>query len=259
MKRLLLNFCVASTLFAAGLLYADDGDKLTGKWSVKKANDQGQSFTQTIEIKKDKFVFEVRSADNELAIHAEGDLQLSKSGAFKTARFFHVRGGASATDLQDVDDEYDCIYALEGDTWMLASNFDKTRKEKASVHAYHRMKSTSQNSTLVIDAIEMADTPQTAIWYLCFEATVDGVKKRHFLPDKGYEKNQVNVPMTLEFPKAHAGQKCSFKLQLDDIEEDTCGDEPDQRSTGEFTVNERGSQTYKPEGNLQYTIRWHLK
>jgi hypothetical protein len=111
----------------------------------------------------------------------------------------------------------------------------------------------------VIDEIEMGDTPQTATWYLCLEATVDGVKKRHFLPDKGYEKNKLTIPIGMEFPKASAGQKCSFRLQLDDIEEDTCGDEPDQRSMGEFTASERGSQVYKPEANWSYTIRWHLK
>ena len=55
MKRLLLNGSLWCALFATGLLFADDADKLTGKWSVKKMNDQGQSFTQNLEIKKNKF------------------------------------------------------------------------------------------------------------------------------------------------------------------------------------------------------------
>jgi len=69
----------------------------------------------------------------------------------------------------------------------------------------------------------------------------------------------VTIPVALEVPKMSAGKKCTFTLQLDDIDDDACGDEPDNRSTGEFTVSERGSQPYKPEDNWRYTIRWHLK
>ena len=105
----------------------------------------------------------------------------------------------------------------------------------------------------------MADTPQVATWYLCFEANADETKGRHYVENKGYEKNQVTIPVALELAKVRAGQKCSFKLQLDDVDGDACSDEPDNRSTGEFTVSDKGSQSYKPEDNWRYTIRWHLK
>jgi hypothetical protein len=258
MKRLIISSLFIGAMFAATFAMADDADALNGKWSVKKVNDEGQNFTQTLEIKKDKFVFQILSG-NQVVIHAEGNVKFEKLGPFKSAHFSDIRGGDSPSNLSDVDDEYTGIYTIEGDTWTLASNFDKKRKEKPSVDAYHRMAAASGNGTLVIDEIEMADTPQTAIWYFCLEATVNGVKKRHFVADKGYDKNQVTIPVGMEFPKADAGQKCSFWMQLDDIEEDTCGGEPDQRSTGEFTLTERGSQTYKPEAKWRYTIRWHLK
>jgi hypothetical protein len=48
-------------------------------------------------------------------------------------------------------------------------------------------------------------------------------------------------------------------MQLDDIDGDACSDEPDNRSNGEFTVSEKGSQTFKPANDWNYTIRWHLK
>jgi hypothetical protein len=43
------------------------------------------------------------------------------------------------------------------------------------------------------------------------------------------------------------------------VDEDVCTDEVDNRSTGEFTISERGAQAYKPQDNWRYTIRWHLK
>jgi hypothetical protein len=43
------------------------------------------------------------------------------------------------------------------------------------------------------------------------------------------------------------------------VDEDTCTEEVDNRSTGEFTASEKGSQIYKPESNWRYTIRWHMK
>src|SRR5438309_4195074 len=251
MKKIIRYVAVAVSLFAFTAVFADDPERLSGKWSMKKTNDQGQNYTQTVEIKKDKFVFQILSAEDSVIIYAEGDVKFEKLGAFNSARFFHVRGGQSSADLQDVDDEYTSIYMLEGDTWMLASNFDKDRNQKPGLDVYHRMKATAQTGTLVIDEIEMADTPQTATWYLCLEVNVDGSKARHYIENKGYDKNQVTIPLALQL-KAKPGQKCSFKLQLDDIDGDACTDEVDNRSTGEFLVSEKGSQSYKPEEHWRY-------
>ena len=54
MKRLfttILALAVISTTTA----FADDTDALAGKWTLEKANDQGQSLTRMLEIKKNKF------------------------------------------------------------------------------------------------------------------------------------------------------------------------------------------------------------
>jgi hypothetical protein len=258
MKRLLFDFSVATTLFVTTTLLADDSELLTGKWSVKKSN-EGQNFTQTVEIKKDKFVFQVLGPDNQVVLYAEGDVKFEKVGPFNSVHFLHIRGGQSADSLQEVDDERINPYVLDGDTWMLASNFDKDRDQKPTVDVYQRVKASSQNGTLVIDEIEMADTPQGATWFFCFEAKVEGVNRRYYVENKGYDKNQVTIPTTLALPNVQAGQKCSFKMQLDDIDGDACSDEPDNKSTGEFSVSEHGSQSYKPEDHWRYTIRWHLK
>ncbi len=220
MKRLLLNLTLGASLFAPNAIRADDAELLAGKWSVKKS-EQGQNITQTIEIKKDKFTFEILN-EGQAVLHAEGDVKFEKLGPFNSVRFFHIRAGDSATNL------------------------------------HHKAKTTAQGGTLVIDEIEMANTPQ-ATWFICFEAKIGDTSRRYYVEGKEYTKNQVTIPTALELPKVQAGQKCSFKIQLDDIDGDACSDEPDNRSTGEFTVTDKGSQSFKPEDNWRYTIRWHLK
>jgi hypothetical protein len=258
MKRLLFLFLGFQLLAVASLL-ADDAASVAGKWTAKRTSEQGQSTTQNLEIKGNKFTFEIL-AGQDLFLHAEGELKLETLGPFKVARFSKIRAGQSANDLQDVDDERMNIYTLDGDTWTMASNFDKDRQQKPNLDVYKRMKAAAtKTGTLVIDEVEMADTPQTATWFFCFEAKAGAETRRYYVKDKGYDKNSVTIPMALELPGANSGQKCSFKMQLDDVEEDTCTDEVDNRSTGEFTVSDRGSQTFKPESNWRYTIRWHLK
>ena len=260
MKPSLLCFGCTASLLCAVTLVADDADLLAGKWSVKKVNDEGQKYTQTIEIRRDnKFVFEILGEDNQAAFVAQGDFKLEKLGPFKAARFFHIKAGAVGSDLNDLDDEYESVYALGEDSWTLASNFDKAREQKPALDVYQRVKS-PKTQTLVIDQIEMADTPQSATWFVCFDVkTPDGTNRRYYVAGKGYDKSEVTILVALELPKVSTGQKCSFTLQLDDIDDDACGDEPDNRSTGEFTVTERGSQTYKPDDHWRYTIRWHMK
>ena len=251
-----LSFCACLTVASA---FADDADLLNGKWLTKKTDESGQSHTQTIEIKKDKFNFQISGADNEGLFYATGDVKLQKLGPFNSIKFTNIRGGSSSANLDDVNDEFVCVYTLDEDTWTIASNFDKNRQEKPSADVYKRVKADAAARTLVIDEIEMMDTPQAATWFICFEATASGEKRRFYEENKGYEKSQVKIPVNLEVPKVTAGQKCAFKMQLDDVDGDACTDDVDNRSTGEFVASEKGSQSYKPENNWQYTIRWHLK
>ena len=259
-NHILFGFAVAATLFGFAAEAADDLEVLAGKWSVKKVNDQGQDYTQTVTVKKDKFVFQILVAEDRLVLHAEGDMRLDKLGPFNAVHFVHIRAGGSAANLQDVDDEYVSVYRLEGDTWTMAASFDQEREgQKPSPDVYRRVKTNAEPATLVIDEIEMADTPQNSTWFLCFDARVEGVTRTYHLEGKGYNKSQITIPVALELPKIRAGQKCNFTLKLDDVEEDVCSGEVDNKSIGEFTVTEKGTQTYKPEDNWRYTIRWHLK
>jgi hypothetical protein len=144
MKPMLAGILLAAFLLGPSCVSADDLSSLSGKWLVKKTNDQGQNFTQTIEVKKDKFVFQIIGADDKVVIYAEGDLKLDKLGPFSSAKFFHIRGGPSAGNTEEVDDEYVSVYVLDEDTWTLSSNFDKQREnQKPGVDVYKRVKASA--------------------------------------------------------------------------------------------------------------------
>jgi hypothetical protein len=141
MKKLLCTICLASMISLPAR--ADDSAGLAGKWSVKKVNNEGQNITQTIEIKKDKFVFEILGSDDSVVLHAEGDLKLEKQGPFSVARFVNIKFG-SPSNLQDTDDVYTSIYTLDDDAWTMASGFDKQRDgQKPSLDVYHHVKTAS--------------------------------------------------------------------------------------------------------------------
>jgi hypothetical protein len=141
MKRLLTSLFVAALFSGGTALAVDDLQALTGKWSVKRTNDEGQVFTQTVEVNKDKFVFEILGADAALVFHGEGDFKLEKLGTFSCARFFNIRAGRTASEIREVEDEYILIYTLDGDTWTTAMNFDKQRgRQKPSLGVYQRVK-----------------------------------------------------------------------------------------------------------------------
>src|SRR5437764_14462548 len=98
MKLIYVSFAVS--LLAPSARKADDAELLAGKWSVNKT-EQGQKITQTIEIKKDKFTFEILNEGQPL-LHAEGDVKFEKLGPFNSVHFSHIRAGESASNLQDV-------------------------------------------------------------------------------------------------------------------------------------------------------------
>ncbi len=145
MKKLLCAICLVSLISLP--VRADDFAGLAGKWSVKRVNNEGQNVTQTIEVKKDKFVFEILGSDDSVVLHAEGDLKLEKQGPFSVARFVNIRAGSSG-NLQDVDDVYTSIYTLDDDAWTMASGFDKQRDgQKPSLDVYHHVKAAAASKS----------------------------------------------------------------------------------------------------------------
>jgi len=118
----------------------EDLDALAGKWSVQKTNEDGQRYTQQIEIKKNKFTFKIANPAGESQLYAEGDAKLDKAGPFKVIVFSNIKAGRSSSETDSIDDTYTSIYKLDGDnTWMLVTNFDKDReRQKQRLDVYHK-------------------------------------------------------------------------------------------------------------------------
>ena len=137
MKKILASILVVSvfTVISTLTASADDLESLSGKWSLKKTVD-GQAITQAVEIKKDKFTFEIKNSDGKTVLYAEGSIKLEKLGAFKSIKFFNMKAGESAAQAESVDEERQSIYQLGDGTWTMASNFDAARDDKPSVDVY---------------------------------------------------------------------------------------------------------------------------
>ncbi|MBI3853507.1 MAG: hypothetical protein HY298_24940 [Verrucomicrobia bacterium] len=268
MKKLFGYIPVVLTLAAlvTPTTLADEADALSGKWTLKRANDQGQTLTRVLEIKKNKFTFSMMGADDKIAFYAEGDIKLEKLGPFNSLKFVNMKIGQSPSDTQAFDEERAAIYQLEEGTLTMASNFDAERNQKPSLDVYTKVAATAtaaassnEAKTLIIDKVVMHQTPQVATWFFCFEAKTDGAMQRYRVPNQNFDKDGVTIQMDLKVPNVRAGQTCTFKCQLDDVEDDVCTDDIDNTSSGKFTTSESGSQEYKPEDRWRYTVYWHLK
>jgi hypothetical protein len=115
------------------------------------------------------------------------------------------------------------------------------------------------NMTLRIDKIVMHETPQSDGWFICIEAAVGEIRRRFHVAGDDYHGKEVAISTDLALPGVRSGQKCAFVCQLDDTDENVCGDGVDNRSTGSFIVSARGSQGFKPEDNWSYTLHWSLR
>ncbi|HEY3855593.1 MAG TPA: hypothetical protein VGO67_14475 [Verrucomicrobiae bacterium] len=123
-------------LLVGSSAFAGDLEDLAGKWSVKKTNDQGQKYTQSIEVKKDKFTFKIIDADDKVVLIAKGDVKIEKLGPFKSIKFSNIQAGSKTDELEAVDDDRVCVYTLSGNSFSLASNFDKERDAGPALDLY---------------------------------------------------------------------------------------------------------------------------
>src|SRR5438046_1077320 len=119
-------------------------------------------------------------------------------------------------------------------------NCKRCRARRAQSGRPDRSGGGDQAKTLVIDEIVMHATPQTAEWYLCFEATVGDATRRFNVPNKTYEKEEVTIPTELTLANVRKDQTCKFVMKLDDVAGDECTEEMDNKSTGSFTVTDSG-------------------
>ncbi len=264
MKKIILSLVAVAIVSSLGTLcaWADDLEALAGKWVAERDNARGLSLKQAIEIKGNKFTFKVLRTSGPtvvIVLYAEGEVKAERLGTFKTAKFFNIQGGTSASDLQAVDDDRTVFYALEGNELTVAENFDKERDQPPSVTKYTKQAATVEAKTLVIDKIVMHKSPQSAEYYLCLDVTVGETTKRFHVENKTYGKAGETITTDLSIPNVRKDQTCKVVMKLDDVAGDECTEEMDNRSAADFKVTESGSQEFKPEDQWRYTIHWHLK
>lgn len=125
---------------AAHTVRADEWDKLNGKWTAKKTNEDGRSWTQVIEIDKGKFKFRILSNSGEVRLYAEGDVKLEKHGPFNALKFHNIKGGESPDALSPVDDDRTVVYQLGYDSLTVATDFDRERESPPAADKYTKTK-----------------------------------------------------------------------------------------------------------------------
>ena len=133
-------------LFMAAALSAISGENppslepLQGKWSVTKTNQNGNRYSQLIEIKKDQLTFRIVGEDERVRLFAKGTVKAEKAGPFDALTLSHIRGGSSEEELEPVDDARASVYALRDGKLFLAVSFDRERdNEKPSIDTYVRL------------------------------------------------------------------------------------------------------------------------
>ena len=139
MKTFRLLAALVGLLAATPRLQADDLEKIAGKWSVNRTNDQGQAYSQTLEVKKDKLTFKIIGGDGSLRLYATGDVKLEKCGPFSVIKITNIKAGQSEGEASPVDDDRTMIYQIGVTTWTIASNFDKERSQEPRVEVYTKV------------------------------------------------------------------------------------------------------------------------
>jgi hypothetical protein len=114
-------------------------DALQGKWSAKRTSDQGQAYSQIVEIEKDKLTFRVVDSDDQVRFFARGTVRTAQHGPFKVIQLSNIHHGRSADETEPSSEEMAIIYRLDSGSLSLATNFDKAReRQKPEAVTYTR-------------------------------------------------------------------------------------------------------------------------
>jgi hypothetical protein len=104
-----------------------DLDEIAGSWSASKTNATGASYKQTLEFKKDHFVFQILDNSGGTVLYADGKVKVDRAGDLRVAKLTDIQYGKSKDDLQSADDDRTDIFTVRDDKLILATNFDKER------------------------------------------------------------------------------------------------------------------------------------
>lgn len=136
--KLNIFFCLGlalSTLTSPGA----EIDNLAGKWTCQRTNQEGRVVTLTLDIKKDKLVFQMLNSSKEVSFHAEGTAKAEKAGPFSVLKLTQIKAGDSATNAESTSEERTSIYQLRDDELFLATNFEAERSQKPALDCYRKV------------------------------------------------------------------------------------------------------------------------
>src|SRR5262245_30469792 len=91
---------------------AADLDQLQGRWAVTKTNQEGQVFSQVIEIEKDQLTFQILGADSKPRFFSRGTVKTTKAAPFDFLTIADIRAGRSPDEMQTVNDSRAIVYTL---------------------------------------------------------------------------------------------------------------------------------------------------
>ncbi len=140
MKRILFPYLLAAAFLWPALANPAEPGDLIGKWSVNKTTAEGQAYTQTINMERDRLTFLITDAEGLVRFYAEGKVSLENLGPFQAMRITDIKAGESKTAAEPVEGERVSLYQLREDSWTIASNFDKVRDQKPVADTYRKVR-----------------------------------------------------------------------------------------------------------------------
>lgn len=135
---ILFSFAFACTAFAA-----DEAalEKLQGKWETKKTSDEGQNTTQTIELKKDKLIFNILDSSGATVLTVTADVKLQKAGPFDTLTISNIKAGRDEDSLDPVEGDRSYVYRTGYQRLTIVSNLDEEREDPPALDVYKKVSS----------------------------------------------------------------------------------------------------------------------
>ena len=131
-------------LLLASSSFADDLERLEGKWTTEKKAPDGETIKVSIEISKGKFKYRISDISGGLKLYAEGSVKLEKQGLFNAVRFSNIKGGQNESDLSDVNDDRVNLYVLGYETLTMAGNFDREREQAPNLDVFKKAPKTDE-------------------------------------------------------------------------------------------------------------------
>src|SRR5689334_16055665 len=94
---------IAAAIMVACACIRDDASDLTalqGRWTIAKTNQEGQAYSQLIQIENDQLTFQIIRADSKVLFFSKGTVKVTKTPPFDVMSITGMRAGRSEDDMQ---------------------------------------------------------------------------------------------------------------------------------------------------------------